>query len=110
MVEPDLLYMSNERAAAVLTDANVQGVPKLVIEVGSPSTRRRDETIKRELYERSGVSEYWVVDTQLDVLRVYRAGEKGFEKPVEWSLEAGDVVTTPLLAGLELPLSRVFRP
>ena len=110
VVEPDLLYMSNDRAAQVLTDANVQGVPELVIEVGSPSTRRRDETIKRRLYERSGVSEYWVVDPELELVRGYRAGEKGFAKPVELSLEAGDVLTTPLLAGLELPLSRIFRP
>jgi len=102
--------MSNERAALVLTDANVQGVPELVIEVGSPSTRKRDETIKRRLYEKNGVSEYWVVDPELDVVRVYRAVEKGFGKPVEWSLEAGDVLTTPLLAGLELPLSEIFRP
>jgi len=43
-------------------------------------------------------------------VRVYRTGAKGFDKPVEWSLEAGDVLTTPLLAGLELPLSEVFRP
>jgi len=41
---------------------------------------------------------------------VYRTGAQGFDKPVEWSLEAGDVLTTPLLAGLELPLSRMFRP
>jgi Uma2 family endonuclease len=70
----------------------------------------RDETIKRRLYEKSGVSEYWVVDPEVDVVRVYRAGDNGFGKPTEWSLEAGDVVTTPLLSGLELPLSRIFRP
>ena len=108
VVEPDLLYMSNERAARVLTDANVQGVPELVIEVGSPSTRKRDETIKRRLYERSGVSEYWFVDPELDVVRVYRAGSKGFEKPVELSREAGDVLSTSLLPGLELTLARIF--
>ncbi len=39
VVEPDLLYMSNERA---LTPANVKGVPEIVIEIGSPSTRARD--------------------------------------------------------------------
>ena len=110
VVEPDLLYMSNERAAQILTDANVQGVPELVIEVGSPSTRKRDETIKRRLYEKSGVSEYWVVDPELEVVRVFRAGTTGFAKPVELALEAGDVLTTPLLSGLELPLSRIFRP
>ncbi|HEV8394521.1 MAG TPA: Uma2 family endonuclease [Vicinamibacterales bacterium] len=45
VVEPDLLYLSTERAARVLTSANVQGVPELVVEIGSPSTRKRDETI-----------------------------------------------------------------
>ena len=110
IVEPDLLYISNGRAAQVLTDTNLQGVPELVIEVGSPSTRKRDETVKRRLYEKSGVNEYWVVDPELDVVRVYRAGDNGFGKPTEWSLEAGDVLTTPLLSGLELPLSRIFRP
>ena len=38
VVEPDLLYMSNERAALVLTAANVQGTPELVVEIGSPGT------------------------------------------------------------------------
>jgi Uma2 family endonuclease len=111
VVEPDLLYMSNQRKAEVLTEANVQGPPELVVEVGSPSTRRRDETIKRALYERAGVSEYWFVDTELDVVRVYRrlAGDR-FAQPEQLSLQAGNVLTTPLLPGLELPLSEIFRP
>ena len=108
VVEPDLLYMSNERAAEILTAANVQGVPELVVEIGSPGTRRRDETIKRSLYERTGVSEYWVVDPELDVVRVYRRDGDRFARPVEHSAEAGDVLTTPLLPGLDLPLSRIF--
>ena len=109
VVEPDLLYMSNERAATVLTAANVQGTPELVIEIGSPGTRKRDETIKRRPYERAGVSEYWVVDPELDVVRVYQREGETFARPVELSAEAGDVLTTTLLSGLELPLARVFR-
>ena len=109
VVEPDLLYMSNERADRVLTDANVQGAPELVIEIGSPGTRKRDETVKRRLYERAGVSEYWVVDPELDVVRVYRRGADGFERPRELTAEAGDVLETPLLPGLPLPLGRIFR-
>jgi len=109
VVEPDLLYMSNERAAEILTDANVQGVPELVVEIGSPSTRRRDETIKRRLYERAGVSEYWVVDTELDVVRVYRREGESFARPAELSAEAGDVLTTALLPGLALQLVDIFR-
>jgi Uma2 family endonuclease len=109
VVEPDLLYMSNERAAEILTDANVQGVPELVVEIGSPSTRRRDETIKRRLYERAGVSEYWVVDTELDVVRVYRREGESFARPAELSAEAGDMLTTALLPGLALHLVDIFR-
>ena len=109
VVEPDLLYISNERKARILTAANVQGTPELVVEIGSPSTRKRDETVKRDLYERAGVSEYWFVDPERDVVRVYRRDRDRFARPVELSLEAADVLTTPLLQGLELPLSEIFR-
>jgi len=109
VVEPDLLYLSHGRAKDVLTAANVQGAPDLVIEIGSPSTRKRDETIKRRLYERGGVSEYWVVDPELDVVRVYRREGEGFGRAVELSAEAGEVLTTPLFRGLELRLADIFR-
>ena len=55
VVEPDLLYMSHERAADILTPEHVRGTPELVVEIGSPSTCKRDETLKRRLYERTGV-------------------------------------------------------
>lgn len=110
VVEPDLLYLSNERASDALTPLHVHGVPELVIEIGSPGTRKRDETIKRRLYERTGVEEYWVVDPEIDTIRVYRREADGFARVVELSAEAGDVLTTPLLPGLDVPLSRVFKP
>ena len=109
VVEPDLLYFSNERAAEVLTRQHVRGAPELVVEIASPGTRRRDETVKRHLYERSGVSEYWVVDPDVDAVRVYRREEAAFGRAIEFSRERGDVLTTPLLPDLDLPLTRIFR-
>jgi Uma2 family endonuclease len=109
VVEPDVIYLSNERAAEIMTALHLRGAPELVIEIGSPSTRQRDETIKRHLYERTGVSEYWFVDPELDVVRVYRRNGEEFARPVELSREAGDTLTTPILPGLLLPLSRIFR-
>ena len=109
VVEPDLLYFSNERAAAVLTPQHVRGAPELVVEIASPGTRRRDETIKRRLYERAGVSEYWIVDPEVDVVRIYGRAQEAFGRVIELSREADDVVTTPLLPGLEMPLARIFR-
>lgn len=110
VVEPDLLYMSNERAAKILTHKHVAGVPEIVIEIGSPGTRRRDETLKRRLYARMRVGEYWIVDPDVDAIRVFRreGDELSFARPVELSAEASDVLTTPLLPGLEIPLQRVF--
>jgi Uma2 family endonuclease len=109
VVEPDLLYVSNERAAELLSGQHVTGAPDLVVEIGSPGTRKRDETIKRRLYERSAVVEYWIVDPDIDVIRVCRRNGERFARAVELSSEAGDVLTTALFPGLEIPLSRVFR-
>ncbi len=108
VVEPDLLYLSNERVAEVVTAQHVTGAPDIIIEIGSPGTRRRDETIKRRLYERSGVSEYWVVDPELDLVRVYLRAGDSFSRPAELSREAADVLSTPHLPGFELSLARVF--
>ena len=108
VVEPDLLFVSRHRAADILTAKHVTGAPDIVVEIGSPSTRKRDETIKRRLYERSGVSEYWVVDPDLDVVRVYRNRDGRFDRPVELRADAGDVLTSPHLDGLEMPVSKIF--
>ncbi len=109
VVEPDLLYLSNERAAQVITPLHVRGVPELVIEIVSKGTRKRDETIKRDLYERMGVSEYWVINPQLDVMQIYRRAGSTFDRPLELSRERGDVIESPLLPGLSLPLARIFK-
>ena len=109
VVEPDLLYMSKARAAEVLTPKHVRGAPELVVEIGSKGTRKRDETIKRRLYERCGVVEYWVVDPELDAIKVYRSAGDRYERAAELTLDAGDVLTTPLLSGLEMPLARIFK-
>jgi Uma2 family endonuclease len=108
VVEPDLLFVSRIRAADILTATHVTGAPDIVVEIGSPSTRKRDETIKRRLYERSGVSEYWVVDPDLDVVRVYRNRDGRFDRPVELRADAGDVLASPHLDGLEMPVGRIF--
>ena len=108
VVEPDVLYVSAARKAEALTAKNVQGAPDLVIEVGSPSTRRRDEKLKHQLYERFGVSEYWVVDPDLDVVKVYRLADGRYVRAAELALERDEILTTPVIPGLELPLARIF--
>src|SRR5207245_3587617 len=109
VVEPDLLYMSNERAAEVAIPQHIRGAPEIVVEIASKGTRKRDETIKKRLYERAGVSEYWIVDPVVETVRVYRRGDAGFGRVMELVREADDVLTTPLIPGLDMPLGRIFR-
>ena len=108
IVVPDLLYLSRERGR-FLTEKNLQGPPDLVIEILSPSTRSRDERLKRDLYERVGVQEYWLVDPLRDVIHVYRLDETERFAAAE-RYTRGDLVTTRLLPGLQLPVDKVLGP
>jgi Uma2 family endonuclease len=69
IVQPDVIYISRENLG-IIKDGFVFGVPDLVVEILSKSTGRRDKTIKKELYERFGVKEYWLTDP------VYRTVEQ----------------------------------
>jgi Uma2 family endonuclease len=107
VVEPDLLFISTARGE-ILTSANVAGAPDLVIEVLSPSTRRRDEVLKRDLYEARGVAEYWLIDPEAETVKVLRREGERFGRARLLSLRDGDVLETALLPGLELALSTIF--
>lgn len=72
-VQPDILFVSNERCH-IVEEAGLVGAPDLVVEVLSPSTAERDRGVKRRLYERQGVREYWTVDLVENQVDVYRFG------------------------------------
>ncbi|MGD0222780.1 MAG: Uma2 family endonuclease [Terriglobia bacterium] len=104
VVEPDILYVSKERAS-VLTDKNVQGAPDLVVEVLSETTAEIDRTTKLKLYARYGVQEYWLIDPEACTAEVYRRKGRGFSRVA--SLQATDMLTTPLLPGFSVPLRKL---
>jgi Uma2 family endonuclease len=65
--------------------------------------------VKRKLYERVGVREYWVVDLELEVVKVYRREGERFTRAGELSREEGHTLGTPLLPGLAIALEDLFR-
>jgi Uma2 family endonuclease len=107
IVVPDLLFVRAERAG-MFTAANLPGAPDLVVEVLSPSGRKRDEVIKRDRYEKTGVGEYWLIDPEAETVKVFRLAGERYGRPLLLSLHDGDSLTTPLLPGLEIPLAVVF--
>jgi Uma2 family endonuclease len=107
VVEPDVLFFTPAGFKRHIGKHNAEGPPDLAVEVLSPSTRRRDEILKRRLYERRGVGEYWIVDPELETVKVFRLVDGKYQR-AELALENGDAIETPLFPGLELTLALVF--
>ena len=109
IVEPDLLFVAGDQTA-IMTEKNIQAAPAIVVEVVSNSTRSRDERIKRELFDREGVGEYWLVDPERSRVVVHR--REGSRLDARASLSAAEqaILTTPLIPGFSLSVSELFRP
>jgi Uma2 family endonuclease len=61
-VQPDLLFISKENLNIFNLKGPVKGTPDLIIEILSPGNSKHDKIVKKGLYEKFGVKEYWIVD------------------------------------------------
>ncbi|MCL2753234.1 MAG: Uma2 family endonuclease [Defluviitaleaceae bacterium] len=68
MVHPDVAVVCD--ADKIKMDG-IHGAPDLIVEILSPSTSKRDRGYKFNLYEKHGVTEYWMVDTKNRTITVY---------------------------------------
>ena len=105
VVQPDILFVSAVRAG-IITERDVHGPPDLVVEVASPSTRRRDHGVKLEIYARYGVAEYWLVDPAAKAVETLRLENGRFITTSR--LGPTDALTSSLLPGLTIPLRKLF--
>jgi Uma2 family endonuclease len=108
ILEPDASYVSNERlAAGPAPDPNrfPTVVPDLVVEILSPATARRDRTEKKDIYERSGVREYWIVDPNAKEVIVHSGSERGF---AESGTFTRGVIHSEALPALRITVEQLF--
>ncbi|GAB6140067.1 Uma2 family endonuclease [Methylosoma difficile] len=84
VVQPDVLVVCD---SSKLDRRGVRGAPDWVVEVLSPSTAGHDQIKKRQVYERHGVREYWLVHPTDKVLTVYRLIDGEFAKPDIYELQ-----------------------
>jgi Uma2 family endonuclease len=106
VVQPDILFISNENRG-IITEQNVKGAPDLVVEILSPGTLERDKIVKKYLYEKHGVKEYWIVEPVGKFIEVLTLQEKGFE--FFGTFFFGDQLESPLLRKLRIPLKEIFK-
>lgn len=107
VVVPDLIYISAERSGG-LEAKGMFAAPDLAVEMLSPSRRKRDQSLKRRLYERTGVTEYWLVDPDRNRITVYRREGEGYARAAELSSQDDDLAT-PLLPGFRVGLEELSR-
>lgn len=107
IVQPDIVYISPGRQA-ILEEACIQGAPDLVVEVLSPTSRRTDERTKRLLYAQFGIPEYWLLDPDLELAKVFRLEGRAYPEPRVLEAERSEELTTELLPGFRLAVARVF--
>jgi len=108
---PDLVFFTAARYADVVNEKHATAAPDLVVEILSPGTRRRDLGRKREVYDREGVREYWIVDPDARSITALRrpAPDAGLTDMRALTLEADDILESPLFPGLRIALSGVFK-
>ena len=70
VVQPDIAVVAHAREH-IISPSRIIGAPDLVVEIVSPSTRRKDMELKRRLYEQRGVPVYWLVDPDAQTVTVF---------------------------------------
>jgi len=106
VVVPDLAIVSTARAS-IITRRALEGPPDVVVEILSPSSLDRDQYIKRKLYERFAIPEYWVVDPDQDLVTVHRLDDGSYG--IRATYDRSSTLECPEFPSLRVHLLDVFR-
>ncbi|HEY6333697.1 MAG TPA: Uma2 family endonuclease [Blastocatellia bacterium] len=109
-VIPDIVYVSNERLAEIASGERVEGAPDLVIEIVSPGipNAQRDRVVKKQLYGKYGVKEYWLIDLLSQTIEVYSLQENILRLTATYSGQ--DELVSALLPGFRSKIEHLFQP
>lgn len=65
---PDIMIICDRKK---LKGGSYSGVPKFIVETLSPSTAKRDRDEKKDIYEKAGVEEYWIISPKGKSVEIY---------------------------------------
>jgi Uma2 family endonuclease len=104
VVVPDLVIVAEP---GQVTDRAIEGSPLLLVEIVSPSTVRRDRTLKLERYAKHGVAHYWIVDPPKRTIECYRLKRRRYELAATG--KGSDTVAHPDFPGLAVSLAPLWK-
>lgn len=103
--QPDLLFISADRYH-IIGAKKIEGAPDIVVEILSPSSAYYDLRSKKNVYEQSGVKEYWIVDPMEKSIELYSNTDEGF---VLKERRKSGTIASALYPELEISVERLFR-
>ncbi len=104
IVQPDIIFVSNENRK-IITKDNLKGTPDLLIQILSPGTSKRDLGIKKKLYAKNGVREYWIVDPERETVDVFRLKGREFESK-RYGVQ--DCLSSSVIKDLTIEVKEIF--
>ena len=104
--EPDVIFFGPAKSATIQPDTLQFPPPDFICEVVSPSTEKRDRGVKFQDYEAHGVSEYWIVDPETQILEQYVLDADG-RYQLRMKSSSGQVVSA-IVPGFSVPVLAIF--
>ena len=103
VVQPDILIVCDPDK--IKNGKNCEGAPDMIVEILSPSSARRDQFDKFNLYLAAGVKEYWIVYPETKMVQVYTLTEGNY---VGRAYSDAHMVTVSVLEDCQINLADVF--
>lgn len=105
IAQPDIALVSKQREH-IIAKKNLIAAPDLIVEILSEGTEKTDRTKKKEMYEKHGVTEYWIVDPSDQSIEIFVLEQGRYAKGRKFTND--DVVDSSVLVGLTFPARSAF--
>ncbi len=104
VVQPDLSIICDPEK---LDTQGCLGAPDWIIEILSPGNSKKEMKDKYEVYQESGVKEYWLVDPLTEIVLVYILDENGIFRGLQ-PATSDDIINSQTLPDVQIDLSKLF--
>jgi len=105
-IQPDIVFISAAHKS-IIGKQYIEGVPDLIVEILSPSNWTFDRREKFQLYQQSGVPEYWIVDYHTQTIEVFVLEEGEYALISKFG--ASEKAASRVLSGFEVTVAEIFR-